>query len=379
MSARLQVLSPVYAPALGGIETLTEGIVDRWPGPVQVLTLAEPQAAAWDAERGYRVQRVSNQPRGGRRAIARLTARSVPTAVSFRPDVVLSMHVRCGRAAALTRLVSGAAWVQYYHAKEVPTWLRDARHCIRRADHGIAVSRYTKQLVESVATPAHPLSVIPPGVSLRPALDAPRAERPSILTIARLADAYKGHDVMLDALPAVIRRLPTVRWVVIGAGERLAWLRAEVTARGLDAHVETLGAVDDQTRDALLAQCHVFALPSRVDAHGRSGEGFGIVYVEAAAAGLPVVAGHQGGVTDAVHDGVTGMLVDPADPHTLANALTTILEQDELRRRMAEAAVVWSRRFAWGRVFTDVEHAIAAGLHRRRGTRDAHRSAAPQC
>ncbi|GAA3301729.1 glycosyltransferase family 4 protein [Dactylosporangium vinaceum] len=364
VNLRLQVLSPVYPPALGGIETLTEGIVTRWTGPVEVVTLAEPQAADWDAERPYTVHRVRNQPRGGRRSIARLTVHSLHVARAFRPDIVLSMHVRCGYAAALIRSVTGAAWAQYYHAKEVPTWPRSARWCVRGADLGIAVSRYTRGLVEAVGVPTAPLTVIPPGVRLSPPLPGARARRPTILTVSRLADAYKGHDVMLAALPAVIQRLPDVRWVVVGGGERLDWLRTEVVARGLSRHVELRGAVDESTRNALLAEAHIFALPSRVADHGRSGEGFGIVYVEAAAAGLPVVAGRCGGATDAVDDGVTGLLVDPTDPAAVAGALITLLERDELRGRMATAGPDWSRKFDWSRVSADVQAALQAAAAR---------------
>ena len=187
---RLQVITPVYPPAAGGIETLTEGIVRRWPGPVEVCTLVAPGSDEWDARARYRVHRASNVPRGGRRSMTRLTAMAVARALRFRPDIVLSMHVRCSRSAHMIQTLAGARWVQYYHAKEIVTWRSHSRRCIERADHGIAVSRYTKSLVESVATPPGPLSVIPPGVAMSPGLAPTPGRGPTILTVARIDDAY---------------------------------------------------------------------------------------------------------------------------------------------------------------------------------------------
>lgn len=364
MTARLQVITPVFAPAVGGIESLALGLVERWPGPVEVLTLREPGWQQWDEAAAYAVRRVANEPRGGRRSLLRLTRAATVHTRRFRPDIVLGMHVRCGYAAALARALSGAAWLQYYHAKEVPTWRGATRFCAARADHGIAVSRYTRSLVEAVATPANPLTVVPPGIPApRPVHVVPR-DRPTILTVARINDPYKGHDVLLDALPMIRQAVPDVLWTVVGVGDRLDWLRGQVAARGLDAQVEILGLVDDATRDALFASCDVFALPSRTSADGRAGEGFGIVYAEAAAAGLPVVAGDNGGVVDAVRHGVSGLLVDPADARQVADAISTLLRDDGRRAAMSAAAREWSRQFEWDTVAATVRDLALRSLRR---------------
>lgn len=368
MSPRLQIVTPVFPPAVGGIEALGYGLAERWEGPVEITTLEEPGSARWDEAARYPVRRVPNLPRGGRRSIARLSVAAPLRSRRFRPDLLLSMHVRCGYAAALARRLTGAAWVQYYHAKEVPTWAAASRFCAVRADHGIAVSAYTQGLVRAVAPQAGPLSVLPPGIERRTAV-ARRAAvgRPVMLTVARVSDPYKGHDVVLDALPAILDKIPDLLWTVAGTGDRLPWLRAEVAARGLGASVELLGLVDDAERDELLASSDLFVLPSRTSADGTAGEGFGIVYAEAAAAGLPIVAGNQGGVTDAVRDGITGLLVDPADPRQVADAVIALLGDDGLRARMSAHAADWSTRFAWERVAAEFRLLAAAVLDRRKG------------
>ncbi|WP_328476982.1 glycosyltransferase family 4 protein [Actinoplanes sp. NBC_00393] len=367
MNPRLQIVTPVFPPAVGGIESLALGLADRWDGPVEILALEEPDSPEWDAAAAYPVHRVSNVPRGGRRAIARLTRAALPRARRFRPDIVLNMHVRCGYAAALAKLPTGAVWLQYYHAKEVPTWSRETRLCARRADQGIAVSRYTASLVRSVAPEAGPLTVIPPGIP-EPAqvVGATRPDRPTLLTVARINDPYKGHDVVLDALPMIREKVPGVRWIVAGAGNRLGWLSDQVRTRGLGANVELLGLVDDSERDRLLATSDVFLLPSRTSPDGRAGEGFGIVYAEAAAAGLPIVAGDHGGVVDAVRDQVSGLLVNPADPRQVADAVIALLTDDARRARMSSAAQAWSEQFRWHRVARAFQE-LALSTYERKG------------
>ena len=366
MTAHLQVVTPVFPPAVGGIESLTAGLVDNWNGPVEVLTLEEPGSAEWDAAAPYGIRRVRNVPRGGRRSIARLTMSVAARARRFRPDIVLSMHVRCRYAAAAVRALTGAAWLQYYHAKEVPTWVGATRLCATHADHGIAVSRYTKLLVRTVAPMGRPLSVIPPGIS-PPLTTGGRlpSGRPTILTVARLNDAYKGHDVLLDALPAIRAEVPDVLWVVVGAGERTAWLREQIALRGLTDQVDMRGLVDDDTRDALFHSSNLFVLPSRTPDDGRGGEGFGIVYAEAAAAGLPAVGGNRGGAADAVSHNVTGLLVDPSDPGQIAEAVISLLQDHRRRDQMSAAARAWSRQFEWHNVSRAFQDLAWATLRRR--------------
>jgi phosphatidylinositol alpha-1,6-mannosyltransferase len=357
---RLMVVTPVFPPATGGIERLTHAIVTRWAdSDVLVCTLDEPGAAGYDAAAPQRIARTRNEPRGGRRSIARLTALTAAQALSFRPDVVLSMHVRCAAAAQLARRISGARWVQYYHAKEVPTWPGAARRG-RLADQGVAVSGYTAELVARV-TGTQPV-VIPPGVEPpgQPGATAKRP-RPTILTVSRLSDAYKGHDVMLRALPDVVRRGPDVEWLVVGEGERREQLGREASRLGLDDRVRFLGPVGDQELRDLMAGSHLFALPSRTADDGRSGEGFGIVYVEAAAAGLPVVAGDRGGARDAVAHGRSGVLVDATSPRAVAGALGDLLTDEGARLELSRGAREWSERFHWSRVFPRIRDVLVGG------------------
>ena len=146
----------------------------------------------------------------------------------------------------------------------------------------------------------------------------------SIVMVSRLEEQYKGHDVLLRALPLVQARVPNVHLHVVGDGSLRSSLESYASALGVADVVIVHGRVSDRERDAIMSRSVVFAMPSGTDALG-SGEGFGIVYIEAGAQGLPVVAGVVAGALDAVVDGETGLLVDPANEVAVAEALTSLL------------------------------------------------------
>jgi phosphatidylinositol alpha-1,6-mannosyltransferase len=236
--------------------------------------------------------------------------------------------------AALSR-VYGVPSVCYLHGKEI--WGRPGltRWTLRNNTAGIVVSEHSREKTAGVLGGVNaPLHVIQPGVEPPDLSSAVKADRPTVVTVARLRDWYKGHDVMLEALREVHREVPDVRWVVVGEGQ----LKEEIAERahrfGLDQVVELTGAVDDETRNALLASAHVFSMPSRYSPDSIGGEGFGLVYLEAAAFGLPVVAGDEGGPREAVVQEETGLLVDPTDTGAVASALIRLLKSPEEAHRM---------------------------------------------
>jgi len=190
-------------------------------------------------------------------------------------------------------------------------------------------------------------------------------QRPTIITVARLEDRYKGHDVMLRALSLVRARVPDVLWMVVGDGSLRGELEADAARLDLAGHVKFTGRVSDEERNRRLAQAHVFAMPSRLPPSGtEGGEGFGIVYLEAGLRGLPVVAGAVGGALDAViHDG-TGLLVDPTSREELADALCLLLLDRPRARTLGQAGARYARSFSWERMSRDV-HAVLAGALQR--------------
>ncbi len=292
-----------------------------------------------------------------------LNAAALLQSARFRPHVTLSMHLVASPAAAVISRLLGAPTVQYFHANEIGGKPRLAAFAARRAIVSIAISSYTAALIRATGAAQADIRLVPPGVELPSDFATPPpAERPTILTIARLKDSYKGHDLLIRALPQVREKVPDVEWIVIGDGPLRASLEELAGAVGVADCVRFLGSVSDELRDRWLRRADVFAMPSRQPGEGLAGEGFGIVYLEAAAHGKPVVAGNVAGALDAVVDGQTGLLVDPTDPDAVAGAITRLLLDRELAQRLGAAGAQRARSFAWPAIAERVEAVLFEAL-----------------
>lgn len=359
MDAELKVLviSPDFPPAPGGIQLLVHSVVRNASRlRCRVVTLDSPGARDFDAAEGLDVRRVRRLELSHAASVLRLNARVSREALRFRPDVVLSAHIVVSPAAWVVSGMLGRPFIQYLHAQEVADRPRVAAFAVRHAAAVVAISSHTAQLARNLGAEEGRLHRIPPGVDVPPgASNGAKAEHPTVLTVAQLDRNYKGHDVMLRALPLVAARVPDVEWVVVGDGvlrsrlERLAW------ANGVRDRVRFLGRVPDEERDHWLTRAHVFSMLSRLSGRGTGGEGFGIAYLEASAHGLPVVGGNVGGALDAVADGETGMLVDPSDHVAAADAITGLLLDPQRADAMGRAGRERAREFAWPLVAGRVE------------------------
>jgi phosphatidylinositol alpha-1,6-mannosyltransferase len=355
---RVLVLTPDFPPAVGGIQHLLHRVVSGWQRvDATVVTLGPPPDSGAEPER-FDVVRVGRGLAGHRADVARINARALRVARSLRPDVVLSGHVVTAPAAVAVEKLLGVPYVQYLYGQEIAMRKRTTALAISRARAVIAISRFTAEYASSIR--AHQaLRLIPPGVDLPAVVPSHQSNgsRRTIVTVSRLVDRYKGHDTLLRALPLVAARVPDVRWVVVGDGSLLGVYERGAAALGVDDRVVFAGAMTNEERDRWLDSADVFAMVARLSARG-AGEGFGIVYLEAGAHGLPVVAGRAGGTLDAVVDGETGVLVDPEDHVAVALALTELLLDPERARRMGAAGRALAEKHAWPLISAQVEDVL---------------------
>lgn len=371
---RALIVTPDFPPARGGIQTLMGELAEHLPdAEVRVVTLdarggaplAEAEAEAEDRDEPgvRRVRLAAGTPQA---RIVTLSLRALAESLRWRPGAVVAGHVAAYPAASAIRRVTGARVVLYVHAEEFRVWPRRTRRAVRGADAVIAVSRHTEAMALELGAPRERLHRISPGISLPeppPDPEARRREPPTILTVARLSQLHKGHDVMLRAVALLRERMPAVRWIVLGGGPLRSRFEAEAHRLGVGAAVRFLGSVSDEERDGWLRRAHVFAMPSRVPDGERGGEGFGIVYLEAAAHALPVVAGAEGGALDAVLPGRSGLLVDPRDPVAVARALEQLLADPGLAAAMGREGHEWAARCSWpatARRVADILHGLTA-------------------
>jgi len=166
-----------------------------------------------------------------------------------------------------------------------------------------------------------------------------------LLTVGRLTER-KGQDMVLRALPVIIKEHPDVHYIIAGAGleeKRLKGLTADL---GFQKHVTIITDATDEEVAYLYQHCHLFIMPNRALPNGDN-EGFGIVFLEAGYWGKPVIGGRDGGVPDAVEDGVTGLLVDGNDIDQISIAVQRLLGDPALCQRMGQAGRLKALANSW--------------------------------
>jgi phosphatidylinositol alpha-1,6-mannosyltransferase len=246
------------------------------------------------------------------------------------------------------------------------------RRVIKGAKRVVACGGYAASEARRLAGPEVPLIEVPPGVDLdrfRPATAAERAGTRSalgipadgrfVLGLSRLVPR-KGFDVLIAATALLAPNFPDLTVGLAGAGRDRNRLQRLVAASG--APVRLLGPVPDERLPEVVAAADVFAVPCRNRWGGLEQEGFGIVFLEAAACGVPQVAGASGGAAEAVADGETGVVVRrPDDPGELAAALATLLEDPELRELAGRAARRRAEEhFDYDRLAATLDQALAS-------------------
>jgi phosphatidylinositol alpha-1,6-mannosyltransferase len=178
--------------------------------------------------------------------------------------------------------------------------------------------------------------------------------RPMVLTVGRIvaSERYKGHDVILDAWPAVLRREPDAVYWIVGNGDDRPRLEARARELGIADSVHFAAAVSAEELDACYDRCRIFAMPSGTDLDARvpRGEGFGIVFLEAMAHGKPVLGPRVGAPAEFIRSGEHGLLVDPANKNEVAEALIELLKDPDRARSMGGAGREWAvREFSFDR------------------------------
>ncbi len=365
---RVLLVTPDFPPQIGGIQVLMERLVENAPGlRFRILTLGADGDDAFDQAKGLEVRRVASVDGDRRVAGLLLNAAAVAEAATFRPDVILSGHIIASLGAVALKRALRVPLVQYVHAEELRSRRRLAVSATAAADLTIAVSRYTRDMVLALGADPTRIQVIHPGVDLPAQVERLPSEAPTLLTVARMLYRYKGHDVMVRAMPLIRSKVPDARWVVLGDGGFAPAVAASVAAYGLTDAVDLLGRVSEAERDEWLQRADVFCMPSRVPPGGVGGEGFGIVYMEAAARGIASIGGDVAGARDAIRGGETGLLVDPTDHLALAESAVSLLADPERSARMAEAAREWAELHAWPRIGAQVEAAILEVIATARG------------
>jgi phosphatidylinositol alpha-1,6-mannosyltransferase len=247
-------------------------------------------------------------------------------------DVILCGHINLLPVAFAARRLHGAPVALIIHGIEA--WHRTGRRMTDalagRIDFVVSVSQVTLSRFFAWSGTDTPSVILPNTVDTEyfsPGLPDPTLVRRwglegrrVIMTLARLEarERYKGIDEIIDVLPGLTTEFPNLLYVIAGDGSDRARLETKVRERGLGAHVRFTGYVPESEKRDLYRATDVFAMPGH-------GEGFGIVYLEAMACGIPVIASTMDGSREAVREGMLGLMVNPGDPTALRDTIRTAL------------------------------------------------------
>ncbi len=357
-AGKILVVTNDFPPRRGGIETFVFSLCQSLPSSrVVVYTAHMPGDVDFDGSLRYPVVRDRSRTllptwRIARRARA-LAREHGCDRVLFGAAAPLGLLAKGLRGAGVRRLVG------LTHGHEV-WWSRVpvARRLLRRIGEDVDVlsyvSEYCRREISAAlsATAAGRMVRLAPGVDTArfgPQVDGlPWREswgadgRPVVLAASRLV-ARKGHDVLVKAWPQVLRACPTALLVVMGDGPTRRRLERAARRTAVSDSVRVVAGVPWHDMPGVYAAADVFALPCRTRLRGLEPEAFGLVFLEAAASGLPVVAGRSGGVPEALVDGETGYLVDPRDVELVARRISALLTAPATAQAMGSLGRLWVR------------------------------------
>ena len=354
------VVSELFPPAIGGSAALLGNIYSRMKtARVTVLTDDKASAGAIEAHRSSGI-RVVCRPIG-----TRLWGLMAPGSIGHHWRVAHEIRALChdrpvlvhavralpeGLAALASMMATGVPYVCWSHGEDVSTALTSRelaflmRRVYGRATVVMANSRNTATQLVQAGVKETKIMVVHPGVDssrFRPDVDgremrerlAPGADL-LLLSVGRL-QRRKGHDTAIEAVARLVPGHPGMRYVVVGDGPERSSLEALADKLGVRRYVRFVGELPDCDLPACYAACDIFVLPNRAD--GGDIEGFGLVFLEAAAAGKPAIGGNSGGVPEAIEDGVTGILVNGLDADEVATQIGTLAASADLRARIGAA------------------------------------------
>ncbi|MCX5139741.1 MULTISPECIES: glycosyltransferase family 4 protein [unclassified Streptomyces] len=359
-----------FPPRPGGIQAFLHNMALRLD-PEQVVVYASTwkrgaegaaATAAFDAGQPFTVVRdrttmLLPTPRVTRRA-AQLLRTHGCSSVWFGAAAPLGLMAPALRRAGARRLVATthgheAGWAQ----------LPASRQLLRRIGEGTDtityLGEYTRSRIAAALTPAAAARMVqlPPGVdekTFHPDSGGDRVrarlgltDRPVVVCVSRLVPR-KGQDTLILAMPAILAEVPDAVLLIVGGGPYAGELEKLAAETGVLDSVRFTGPVPWEELPAHYGAGDVFAMPCRTRRGGLDVEGLGIVYLEASATGLPVVAGDSGGAPDAVLDGETGWVVRGGSAEESAERIVALLGDPELRQRMGERGRAWvEEKWRW--------------------------------
>ncbi len=358
-----------FGPRAGGIETFIIGLIERLPkNTVTVYTSAQNDTRAYDRswldEYGVSVIRdrarvLLPTPRVAR-AIRQVSKNSGIAIGVFGAAAPLGVLAPSLRASGVKNIVALTHGHEVWWAKVFPFSLALSK-IVRSVDVLTHLGNFTKnEISQSLnSESAHSMQKLAPGIDtshfapipssslLRNELGLSSAK--VIVSVGRLVHR-KGQDRLIQALPTIRQKIPNAHLLLVGEGPYRKKLEALAHKSGVSDAVTFIGRVQYSDLPRYICVGDIFAMPCRSRFAGLEVEGLGIVYLEASACGLPVIAGNSGGAPDAVLDGISGVVVDGENLAAISKAVVDLLSNPEKAHQMGIAGRKWIiEEWSWDR------------------------------
>ena len=363
-----------FGPRAGGIETFVIGLIERLPrSSVIVYTSAQDNSESYDRKwlEDFGVEVVRDKAKillptpGVAYCVNALVRERGISTVFFGAAAPLGLLSKRLRKAGVKDIVALTHGHEVWWSKVWPFTMA-MKSISRSVNHLTYLGEYTRSAIAGSLTDraANSMVKIAPGIDtdhfspqdareLRKELGL--TEKKVIVSVGRLVHR-KGQDVLIEAMPAIIKEVPQAHILMIGEGPYRSYLENRVKSLGIQERVTFIGRIQYADLPRYICAGDVFVMPSRSRLAGLEVEGLGIVYLEASACGLPVIAGNSGGAPDAVLEGETGLVVDGTKKEDVAAATIALLLDADRSKAMGIRGRqwiiqewrwdIWSERFA---------------------------------
>jgi phosphatidylinositol alpha-1,6-mannosyltransferase len=349
-----------FGPRAGGIETFVIGLLERIKGhEVTVFTSQQGDTSVYDQQWidkfGVRVIRDQSKillPSWRvTRAAKKIVAAKNINVVVFGAAAPLALMSPSLRKSGVKKIIALTHGHEVWWAKIFPFRLAIKR-IGKNVDHLTYLGEFTRQAISKPLTrkSATEMVKIAPGIDTAHFIPQPDAmqkreelglqDKKIIISVGRLVHR-KGQDNLIQAMPAVLKKMPNAHLLLVGEGPYRKHLEKLVMKSSLEQNVTFAGRIMYDRLPSYLSAADLFAMPSRSRFFGLEVEGLGIVYLEASACGIPVVAGNSGGAPDAVLEGVTGLCVDGTNIEQITAAIVEICSDAERASHMGAAGRNW--------------------------------------
>ena len=348
-----------FGPRAGGIETFVIGLIERRTfGSTIVYTSAQDDSheydQRWKRDFGVTVIRDRSKillptPRVARNLNKVIKQEGIRVA-AFGAAAPLGLLSASMKSAGVRKTVALTHGHEVWWAKIFPFTF-----AIRRMGATIDSLTYLGEFTQKAISRSLSKQAVKQMVKIAPGIDVEHFspqdsselrqelgldEKKVIVSVGRLVHR-KGQDHLIESMPEILAKVPNAHLLIVGRGPYLEHLAKLVVVNKIENHVSFIGRVQYAELPRFICAGDVFAMPSRSRFAGLEVEGLGIVYLEASACGLPVVAGNSGGAPDAVVEGVTGLVVDGTNNTQIADAIITLLSNPQKCKEMGNAGQAW--------------------------------------